>query len=105
MAHEATDISTQLVAVKALFVRRIYELKKEINRLRVNTNNLYQEQQNSFLKWEVTLKQNTMARLLEISSSQYKAINYSKERCKKSIDIAKKDTGYELKGSDVLPTN
>ena len=68
MAHEATDISTQLVAVKALFVRRIYELKKEINRLRVNTNNLYQEQQNSFLKWEVTLKQNTMARLLEIGS-------------------------------------
>ena len=52
MAHEARDITAQLVAVKALFVHEIYDLNRETNRLRVNINksdqypqdnNLYQE--------------------------------------------------------------
>ena len=42
--------------------------------------------------------------LLDINSSQNKDINYSKEKGKKTIDIAKKkDTGCEFKNSDILP--
>ena len=52
MAHEARDITAQLVAVKALFMHEIYDLNRETNRLTVNINkrdqyaednNLYQE--------------------------------------------------------------
>ena len=41
---------------------------------------------------------------LDINSSQCKDINYSKEKGKKTIDIAKKkDTGCEFKNSDIPP--
>ena len=76
----------------------MYELKREINRLRENINkrdqntkennlyhqynikNYYLEQQNSFLRQELSLKQNTIDKLLEINSSQCKDISYSKKR-------------------------
>ena len=62
------------------------------------------EQQNSFLKQELSLKRNKIYNLLEISSSQCKDISYSKEKGKRTIDITKKkDTGCELKNSDVPP--
>ena len=42
---------------------------------------------------------------LEISSSQYKDISYSKEKGKKTIDVAKKkDTGCKFINSDIPPT-
>ena len=68
----------------------MYELKREMNRLRENINkrdqnigennlyhqynikNYYLEQQNSFLRQELSLKQNTIDKLLEINSSQCK---------------------------------
>ena len=83
--HEATDFSAQLVALKALFINEIYQLKRDRNRLRENVNkidqntrdnnlyleykikNYYLEQQNSFLKQEFTLKQNTVDKLSEVS--------------------------------------
>ena len=113
--NEATDSGAQLVAVKRLFMSEICELKREINRLRENINkrdqhtghnNLYQEykiknyyfeQQNYFLKWELTLKQNSLDKLLKISSRQCKDINYFKGRGKKTIDIAKNVTSCEFK--------
>ena len=76
----------------------MYELKREINRLRENINkrdqntgennlyhqynikNYYLEQQNSFLRQELSLSQNTIDKLLEINSSQCKDISYSKKR-------------------------
>ena len=72
----------------------MYELRKEKNRLRENINkrdqntgennlyhqynikNYYLEQQNSFLRQELSLSQN----ILEINSSQCKDISYSKKR-------------------------
>ena len=68
VVHGATDFNPQLVPLEALFTREMYELKREINRLRENINkwdqnagknNLYQEykiknyyleQKKSFLK-------------------------------------------------------
>ena len=47
-------------------------------------------QQNYFLKKELSLKQNTINKLLETSSSQCKDISYSKEKGKKTIHIVKK---------------
>ena len=86
----------------------MYELKIEINRLSDNINkreqnagenslyqeckikNFYLEHKIIFLKHELSLKQNTIDKLLEISSSQCKdIISCSKEKRKKSIDIAK----------------
>ena len=55
----------------------------------MNTN-IYIRRKKKFLKQKVTLKQNTITKLLEISLSQYKYINCSKERYKKTIDIAEK---------------
>ena len=73
------------MALKALFINEIYQLKRDRNRLRENVNkidqntrdnnlyleykikNYYLEQQNSFLKQEFTLKQNTVDKLLEVS--------------------------------------
>ena len=61
---------------------------------------------NSFLKQKLSLKQNTIDKHLEISSSQCKDISYSKEKGKKTIDIAKKkDTSCEFINSDVPPTS
>ena len=118
--HEATDFTAQLVAVKALFISEIYQLKIETNRLRENINkvdqntgdnNLYQEykiknyyleQQNSLLKQESTLKQYIIDKLCRcqfkqgilyvefLGSSQCKDINFSKELGQKTIDIGKK---------------
>ena len=45
-----------------------------------NIKNYYLEQQNSFLRQELSLKQNTIDKLLEINSSQCKDISYSKKR-------------------------
>ena len=123
VVHGATDFNSQLVALKALFMCEMYELKRKINRLResinkrdqnAGENNFYQdykikiyylEQQNSFLKQEFLLNQNTIDKLLEISSSHSKVISYSKENGKKTIDIAKKkDTGCGFINSDVPPT-
>lgn len=103
VVHGARDFCVQVVAVKVLFMSEMYELKREINRLRENINkinnagenNLYQEyknyleQQIFFLQQELSLKENTIDKLLEISSSQCKDINYSKEKGRKIIDIAK----------------
>ena len=76
----------------------MYELKREINRLRENINkrdqntkennlyhqynikNYYLEQQNSFLRQELSLSLNTIDKLLEINSSQCKDTSYSKKR-------------------------
>ena len=83
---EATDFSAQLVAIKALFMSEIYELKRKINRLRENINkretircisntkikNYYLGELNCFLKQKLTLKQNAMDKLLEVSSSPCK---------------------------------
>ena len=38
IVHEATEFSAQLVAVKALFMNKIYKLGREISRLRENIN-------------------------------------------------------------------
>ena len=103
VVHGARDFCVQVVAVKVLFMSEMYELKREINRLRENINkinnagenNLYQEyknyleQQIFFLQQELSLKENSIDKLLEISSSQCKDINYSKEKGRKIIDIAK----------------
>ena len=51
--------------------------------------NYYLEQQNAFLQQELTVNQNSINKLLVISSSHFKNINYSKGRLKKSIDITK----------------
>ena len=40
VVHEVTDFSVQLVAVKALFMSEMYEVKREINRLRENINKM-----------------------------------------------------------------
>ena len=79
----------------------MYELKREINRLRENINiwdqnagedylyqeykikNYYLEQKNSFLKKELSLKQNTIDKLLEISSSQCKVSATLKKKVRK----------------------
>ena len=108
IVHGATDFSAQLVVLKALFMKKINSLRENINN--TGENNLYQEhkiknyyleQQNSFLKHELSLKRNTIDKLLEISSSQCKDSNYSKVRGKKTIDVAKKkNTGREFKNSD-----
>ena len=98
VVHGATDFNSQLVALKALFISKMYELKREMNRLRENINkrdqntgennlyhqynikNYYLEQQNSFLRQELSLKQNTIDKILEINSSQCKDMSYSKKR-------------------------
>ena len=49
-----------------------------------------------FLKQELILKQNTTVRLLEISSSQCEEVNYSEERGKKTIDIAKESYWLQI---------
>ena len=51
--------------------------------------NYYLEQQNAFLQQELTVNQNSINKLLVISSSHFKNINYNKGRLKKSIDITK----------------
>ena len=38
MTHETPDFSAQLVALKALFMNEVYELKRETNRLKENIN-------------------------------------------------------------------
>ena len=71
------------------------------------TKNYSFEQQNAFLKQELTLKQTTMDKLLEISSSQCKIL-ITLKKSKKIIEIAKKkkkNTGRELKNSNVPSTN
>ena len=88
VVHGATDFYSQLVTLKARFMSEMYELKREINRLIENINkrdqnagenNMYQEykiknyhleQQNYFLKQELSLKSKKINKLLEISSSQ-----------------------------------
>lgn len=75
------------MAVKALFMNKIYKLGREISRLRENINKrdqntgdidlspeskikkYYLEQQYSFLTHESALKQNTISKLLENTSS------------------------------------
>ena len=72
VVHGATDFNLQLVTLKPPFMGEMYELKREINKLRKNINkrdqnagenNLYQE----YKIKNYYLEQNTINIILEIS--------------------------------------
>ena len=126
------DFTARVVALKAFFMNKIYELKQEIESLKQkvccgknfssneNKNNKFENielqfslllQENNFLKTEINQKQKTIDKLLDLnwlqSKDQYK-VNDDNKTDKKNVEMPQLHNGkpsvkfYDLINSKVI---